>query len=515
MKARESLWLVWIVLGGLAARIIAWGFFYGHVPALVTYRLPDDALYYFTVARNIADGFGVSFDSVHATNGMHPLWLLVITPIFLLKLTNWGSIHAILLLQSLLDLLVIWYVGKTVYGLLPNAQESNRRTAASSAALLYALSPLVIIHGINGLETALVSLLSVLWLRRFLKLNAYDAANMFRDWLLLGITTGLLLLARTDSFILLLPSAIYVLISTSKKELAGISVCVAAAAMIVAPWLLWNIATFGSPLQSSAEAVPLMAMRKYDVMYGSSFLKYFHLSIEGMKNSLKPFWYSTFGLSLVTICYGILKRKKKISPAERAIYLMLLGGMLLLIVHTISRGFIREWYVLGLIPLFLIGYGVSIGMNSGENASRSSGRWMLVVIIIIVQCFWFTGKQYASQKAVVYSGLPTVQALTRHSKVGALNSGYYSYFASRPGSVVDVDGVMSPDAIVYIKRGNLRGYLRKDSVDYFLDFAGDIGGYQGLIDPDMLADYVLDTAIECAPGDSLKLYRKPGLPRVR
>jgi hypothetical protein len=209
-----------------------------------------------------------------------------------------------------------------------------------------------------------------------------------------------------------------------------------------------------------------------------------------------------------------MKRKKKIFPDERAIFLMLLGGMLILIVHTISRGFIREWYVLGLIPLFLIGFGVSIGMNSGENKSRPGGRWMLAVIIIIGQCFWFTGKQYASQKAVVYSALPTVQELTRHSKLGALNSGYYSYFASRAGSVVDIDGVMSPDAVEYIRRGNLRAYLKKDSVDYFLDFAGDIGGYKALIDRNMLEDYILDTAIECGPGDSLKLYRRPGLPKV-
>jgi len=515
MKLREFKWLLWIVLVGFAARAAAWGYFYTHIAAFATYRLPDDALYYFTIARNLAKGLGMTFDTIHATNGMHPLWLFIITPVFFLGLTKWGAIHAIFLFQSLLDLLVIWLIGRTVYDVLPNAHETNRRTAASSAAILYALSPLVIIRSINGLETTLVSLLAVLWLRRFVKLNSGISKKNSLEWLLLGLTTGFLLLARTDSFILLIPSAIFLFLYDRNRSFAGIAISVIAFAIIVAPWFWWNLSEFGSLLQSSAQAVPIMAMKKYHVMYGTAFMKDLHLSLDALKNSLKPFWYSTFGLSLITIGYRIVNKKRKIEPAELAIYLMLMGGMFLLVVHTLTRGFIREWYVLGLIPLFLIGYGVSIGMNAGQNSSRPIGRWLLAAVIIIVQCFWFSGKQYKSQEAVVYSGLPIVQQLTRDSKVGALNSGYYSYFASRPGSVVDIDGVVSPGAVEYISRGNLRAYFQNDSVDYFLDFQGDIGGYRSLIDRNMLADFVLDTAIVCAPPDSLMLYRRVGLPHPR
>ena len=44
----------------------------------------DDAYYYFKVAQNISEGHGSTFDGIDATNGYHPLWMLVCIPIFAL-----------------------------------------------------------------------------------------------------------------------------------------------------------------------------------------------------------------------------------------------------------------------------------------------------------------------------------------------------------------------------------------------------------------------------------------------
>src|SRR3990172_4891049 len=43
----------------------------------------DDSFYYFQVARNLAEGQGFTFDGLNPTNGFHPLWLFLITPLFL------------------------------------------------------------------------------------------------------------------------------------------------------------------------------------------------------------------------------------------------------------------------------------------------------------------------------------------------------------------------------------------------------------------------------------------------
>lgn len=178
---RNKSWLVWITLAGLAIRFGAWFYFGIHPLQLVTTRLPDDALYYFTIASNLAHGYGISFDTIHPTNGMHPLWLFLITPIFVTGLTKWGFIHVVLLFQSVLDTFIIWLIGSTIYDLLPNASESNRKTAAASAALIYALSFLVIIRSINGLETTLTALLFVIWFRTYLRTRI----GILKDWAIL------------------------------------------------------------------------------------------------------------------------------------------------------------------------------------------------------------------------------------------------------------------------------------------------------------------------------------------
>ncbi len=502
-------WLIWITFAGLAVRIGAWFYFGIHTLQLVTTRLPDDALYYFTIASNLAHGYGISFDSVHPTNGMHPLWLFLIAPIFALGFAKWGFIHVVLLFQSVLDTIIIWLIGSTVYNLLPTAKESNRKTAAASAALIYALSSIVIIRSINGLETTLTALLFVLWFRVYMR----TGSGLLKDWIVLGIITGLLMLSRTDSFIVLLPIAIFIFATRAKLEWKYMLFALVFACGVIAPWLIWNIAHFGTIIQSSAEAVPMLAMRKYEVLYGSS--KYWHFGMEAIRNALKPFWYAAFGLPLLTIGYAIIARRKKLSQAERGIYLLVLGGVLLLLIHSFFRGFIRDWYIEELIPIFLIAFGISIGANAGTDErssteARPSGRFTLAAIVIVLQLLLFREPQYTSQSQVLTLGLATVEKLTDHAKVASFNSGYYGYFTSKPGNVVNIDGVVNSEALQALKSGHIGEYLDKDSVSYILDFQGDFGGYINLFDHRMMDGFERDSTFGNPNGgnDALALYRR-------
>jgi hypothetical protein len=102
-----------------------------------------------------------------------------------------------------------------------------------------------------------------------------------------------------------------------------------------------------------------------------------------------------------------------------------------------------------------------------------------------------------------------IERLTASSKVAALNSGYYGYFAGRPGSVVNIDGVVNYDAYRAIRAGQLERYILSDSVDYVMDFAGDLGGYQGLIDKQFLTHYDFDTVLVTKGAtEELVLYRR-------
>ncbi len=502
---RKYSWLIWIVIAGFAVRLGAWLYFYFDTSALVVSRLPDDALYYFAIAKNLASGIGISFDGVHPTNGMHPLWLFVISPIFLLGLSKWGAIYGVLLLQSIIDAVIIWFIGKTVYDALANTSESTRRRAAGASALLYALSFLATVRAINGLETTIVSLLTVFWIRAFLKRNEFDTPL----WIAFGLLTGLLLLARTDTFILLVPLAVSFGASELKRHWREYFTAFCATILTILPWIWWNWATFGTPLQSSAEAVPILAMRKYAAIYGSGVPTYWHLLLEAIRNVFKPFWYSTLGFSILTLAFTLGVRRKSIGSNHKAIILFAIGGLLLLVVHSLFRGFIRDWYVEELTPIFLIVYGVSIGINAGQ-AGLSKGVWRLAVVILVLQAIIFFRAPYRSQLVVVERGVPLIRDLTARTTVASLNSGFYGYFSSRPGSVVNLDGVVNADAVHALEASDLHGLLDRDSVRYLIEFQGDLGGYINLIDHHMLDDFVVDSIVTSGhPGvDPLYLYRR-------
>jgi hypothetical protein len=55
---------------------------------LLNWFKTDDAFYYFTTARNIAEGRGITFDGLSTTNGFHPLWMAICVPVFSLAKIN-------------------------------------------------------------------------------------------------------------------------------------------------------------------------------------------------------------------------------------------------------------------------------------------------------------------------------------------------------------------------------------------------------------------------------------------
>ncbi|HAF62318.1 MAG TPA: hypothetical protein DCK95_08330 [Anaerolineaceae bacterium] len=71
---------------------------------LLNWFQTDDAFYYFVTARNIAEGRGITFDGLSATNGFHPLWMLICTPIFgLAKYDLYLPLRVIIMVLALLN----------------------------------------------------------------------------------------------------------------------------------------------------------------------------------------------------------------------------------------------------------------------------------------------------------------------------------------------------------------------------------------------------------------------------
>lgn len=62
---------------------------------IVQHLFIDDGYYYFVIARNIAAGHGPTFDGFELTNGFHPLWAIVLSPLFLAMTDALDALRAI------------------------------------------------------------------------------------------------------------------------------------------------------------------------------------------------------------------------------------------------------------------------------------------------------------------------------------------------------------------------------------------------------------------------------------
>src|SRR5690606_9310681 len=223
----------------------------------------DDSFYYLQVARNLAAGFGSTFDGVEATNGYHPLWMALLVPIFIVFTGDEAPLRSALLLGAMFG-----------FGFLLIVHRILRRTtgawAAAIALLLFAW-PRFFGQTVNLLETSLLLFLYatviLLWMRWTRPSHGSDEETHWSDGpeegkghplqrsLFFGVSLGLACLARLDSVFLLIAFAVFALIDLGRKRslwpwdrsvaIWRIASPMAIASLVVLPYLAWNLIEFG------------------------------------------------------------------------------------------------------------------------------------------------------------------------------------------------------------------------------------------------------------------------------
>ena len=113
--------------------------------------LYDDSFYAFQIARNLAEGAGMTFDGIHPTTGFQPLYVFLLVPVFMIA----GG-DPVLPIHIALSILVV-FSSMTAYLLYRIVKRYVGFAAALTAALIWGLSPIVMKQTANGLETAIAS----------------------------------------------------------------------------------------------------------------------------------------------------------------------------------------------------------------------------------------------------------------------------------------------------------------------------------------------------------------------
>jgi 4-amino-4-deoxy-L-arabinose transferase-like glycosyltransferase len=248
--------LVIVMVSALIMRLyMAW--IWDKDPVIMTSLIEDDSFYSLNIAKNIAAGEGIGFTQGIPTNGFQPLYVFMMVLVFAIFENDiYTPIHVALTILSIFSVMTCYVLFKIVKRIIHND------IAALLAAVFWGFNPAVFYNSIGGLEGAIEVFFVSLIILYYLK----NRHNMkVKSYIVLGILFGFAILSRTSLVILLFVFSLDILREARleksqgsfsdisyKFSRAGIVICFSL--LVLAPWIIWNLNTFGSIAQSSGQS---------------------------------------------------------------------------------------------------------------------------------------------------------------------------------------------------------------------------------------------------------------------
>jgi hypothetical protein len=253
---------------------------------LVNWFHSDDAFYYFKVAQNITEGHGVTFDQIGRDSGFHPLWMVVITPLFAF------ARYDLLLPLRMVALLSTALSAGTAILLFRLSRRILHPYAAGFIAVFWAFHPFVHANITQmGLESALSGFMIAWLIYRLVQEHEAETFSALR-LLFTGLIGALTVLARLDNVFLVVVAGIWVIFSPAKIRylLIADTVMIAFGAFL-SSFLRVGLGPGASPYLLAAQVLVLVALAVRIPVY------YFFGLYAGPKNE-------TFGSFLLKAITG-------------------------------------------------------------------------------------------------------------------------------------------------------------------------------------------------------------------
>lgn len=430
------------------------------------YLVSDDAYYYFSIARNLVERGMLSVDGISETNGFHPLWLFVITPIFLLfKSFPWFSIHLVLTLSAIFDTLAAFLIYKTLGKL-------GKEKVGFWTAAFYLVNPYGLFHTMNGLETAQNNFFLSLLI--YLSLKA-SVEWLKTGWFYLGVVCGLALLSRTDNVFVV--AALLGYLIWRDKNFPVVVKTAGLAAVLFTPWLVYNYLTFGSIIQTSGAAYPFhyyqQYLNEYKTFFNFALIPYL-IKVGFYNYAFSAFHFGNWILTLIPV--GLLLFQLRNWPVKyRPLLWALIGAVLFLAVHVFVRWSVRPWYGQAAFVLTL-----PIVALTFEKVNR----YLLALGMFLA--LYFSGQRVWSEPFTTVDRSRTMLDIIKNQvppdeRVGVFNSGFVQYFTDR--QVINLDGLVNNEVLSYYKRKEGLEYFRQNNIRWLVDtwvyLSGTFGPYFG------------------------------------
>jgi len=427
--------------------------------------VPDDAAYYFKIAENASAGRGLTFDGISRTNGFQPLWLGALVPVYA---AHRGEPETMFRVFLLLQLALLAAAAALVRAALRRFYPPH---VVSLCGLLLVFS--VLVPAVNGMESAILVLSLALVLYAGVVWGIGARSGVARH-VLFGALLGLAALARLDTvFLPLAIGAAWLARAAARREggrlireLLGLTL---GAAAVVAPYLAWNVVSFGSlmpisgALKSSFPAISLS---------GATFS---HLGKRGLAGLLLAVCY----LILYSVRFGA---RGKARPARTTWTAGLAVASAAVVAHFLHTVLFMRWAVFSwhFVPYAFLGCLIVCEplerLLPGLSARASRAIYLLAVAVVLALGLFglvsaFHRPLDRTWSTAAYEAALWARAETPPDAVFAMkDAGNFGYFSER--STINLDGVVNNLAYQRALRDRELGrYLARRGAGYIVQHA--------------------------------------------
>lgn len=438
----------------------------------------DDAYYFFTVARNIAEGHGITVDQIHWTTGFQPLWGLLCSLAFLVA-PDRGALAIIYVMSLGLWLAGAWLLVRFVrYASTVPLQP----VTVALIVTLFLCEAQLAANYFNGMETGLYLTVCLCLLLAFQHHLSEPGPAPARRLIGIGLLAGLTMLARNDGLFLCAGLLAVTLVPGNRaRPIREGAAIVLVAAVLVAPWLAYCQWASGNPMPQSGIATaaslrghvgPEAVLAKVAVSLVPTLLvKVRTLIDDHLAIMLALAAAAAAGLAV----YWLADRGSAVRQASRWVLagLAIANGLILAYYPAFSAAsqfFARYFTPLKLLVVILLSL---LLVRAFDRLGRPlvAGAFAVVLAVAAVgsNLYWIARdfrlpfRGYIGDEAYAIMRSPYA---TGSSRLGLAESGRIGFLL--PDRVVNLDGKMRVDALQALRRGTFAAFIQQADLDYII-----------------------------------------------
>jgi hypothetical protein len=465
--------------------------------------LPDDAYIYYTVAKNIINGRGIVFNYGIPANGFHPFYVLILVPIF--KLLYPYGVN--LPIYASLFIMTIFSLGTSVFVYLIVSKLLNKK-AGLLAAFIWLFNPCILFVSFMGMETP-IQIFFISLLTYFILTKEDRTQFSIHESVIIGLLVGIIFLSRMDGIFIgigvISALAIRKLAKNKGLEIANLKrlfnykepdlvIIILTASLTILPWVAWNLIRVGRITPISGEVLRMMRLSgtPYShLVIGSiyvtgTFVVNFFMYPLSLVSLYGPLVKPIIGFSIVFLALGvpfiILMRKKDdiLSKLIFSLDFLVISSIFYYAFYWFYQLGLRGWYSLYTSFLVTITFSIMIVQIIQRIKFKKFKQIAYILLMCLLLSAFVSGGimtykegNYPQEKLKWEIANYLDENIPFNETIGSFNTGIYQYY-TKNHDVINLDGVMNPEAYQAMKDGNIEMYILEKNITYIVDDPSDV-----------------------------------------